>query len=86
MGLSYQRLWKLLIDKGIKKKELCKAASISTSSLSKLNRNENVRTDVLNRICEALHCDISEIVEYIPENKKGINKGKTGVNNNETYY
>lgn len=69
MGLSYKRLWKLLIDKDIKKKDLCEAASISTSSLSKLNRNENVTTDVLTRICEALHCDLSEIVEYIPETK-----------------
>ncbi len=74
MGLSYKKLWKLLIDKDIKKKELCEAASISTSSLSKLNRNENVTTDILVRICEALHCDLSEIVEYIPETKKGSEK------------
>ncbi len=74
MGLSYKKLWKLLIDKEIKKKDLCEAASISTSSLSKLNRNENVTTDVLVRICEALHCDLSEIVEYIPETKNRSEK------------
>lgn len=72
MGHSYKKLWKLLIDKGIKKKDLCESASINTSSLSKLNRNQNVTTDVLTRICEALHCDLSEIVEYIPEDKKEV--------------
>lgn len=76
MGLTYKRLWKLLIDKHIKKKDLCEKASISTSSLSKLSRDENVTTDTIKRICEALHCDLSEIVEYIPETKNQLETRK----------
>lgn len=63
MSVSYKKLWKLLIDKDMKKKDLREAAGISTSSMAKLGKNENVTTDVLVKICKALNCDISDIME-----------------------
>jgi len=63
MAVSYKKLWKLLIDKDMKKKDLREAAGISTSSMAKLGKNENVTTDVLVKICKALKCDISDIME-----------------------
>ena len=63
MDVSYKKLWKLLIDRDMKKKDLCQAAGISHASIAKLGKNENVTTDVLVKICIALKCDISDIVE-----------------------
>ena len=63
MKMSYKKLWKLLIDKDMKKTDLRKAASISSSSLAKLGKDENVTTDVLLRICKALDCELDDIVE-----------------------
>ncbi len=63
MAISYNKLWKLLIDKKIKKCDLQKMASISGSSIAKLGSNENVNTDILVSICNALNCDISDIME-----------------------
>lgn len=65
MYFSYNKLWKLLIDKGMKKQELAEKSHVSTTSLAKLAKNENVTTDVLRRICEALDCDLVDIVETI---------------------
>lgn len=65
---SYNRLWKLLIDRGVKKQELQKMSEVSAASIAKMGRCENVTTDVLLRICEALDCDIEEIVERVPKN------------------
>ena len=62
MAVSYKKLWKLLIDKDMKKKDLCVAAGISHASMAKLGKNENVTTDVLVKICTALQCDISDII------------------------
>ena len=70
MSVSYNKLWKLLIDKNMKKKELSKAAGISNSLIAKLGKNENVTVDVLVRICNALECNIDDIVELIPEDKQ----------------
>jgi len=67
MAVSYKKLWKLLIDKDMKKKGLREAAGISTSSMAKLGKNENVTTDVLVKICKALKCDISDIMEIEPD-------------------
>jgi len=61
--VSYKKLWKLLIDKDMKKKDLREAAGISTASMAKLAKNENLTTDVLVRICDALKCDICDIME-----------------------
>lgn len=63
MSISYKKLWKLLIDRDMKKKDLCVAAGISHASMAKLGKNENITTDVLVKICTALKCDISDIME-----------------------
>ena len=63
MAVSYNKLWKLLIDKNMKKKELGVAAGISNSLIAKLGKNENVKVDVLVRICSALDCGIEDILE-----------------------
>lgn len=63
MAVSYKRLWKLLIDKDMKKRDLAKIADISASSISKLARGDNVNTDILVKICNALDCDIADIME-----------------------
>ena len=65
MEINYKRLWKLLIDRDIRKKDLAAMAGISTSSITKLTNNENVTTDVLLKICCALNCEISDILEII---------------------
>jgi DNA-binding Xre family transcriptional regulator len=63
MAISYNKLWKLLIDMKMKKKDLQKASGISSSSVAKLGRNENVNTEILQKICTALHCDVCDIME-----------------------
>ena len=70
MKMSYNKLWKLLIDKQMKKSDLRKKAGISSSSLAKLTKDENVITDVLVKICRELKCDVSDIMEYVPEEKE----------------
>lgn len=65
MAASYKKLWKLLIDKEMKKEDLRKAACITTTAMAKLGRNENVNTEVLLKICNVLQCDISDIMEVI---------------------
>ena len=65
MIISYKKLRKLLIDKDMKKKDLQVAAGISSSSVTKLAKNENVNTEVLQKICVALNCDISDIMEMV---------------------
>ena len=69
MEVSYKRLWKLLIDKDMKKKDLVKAAHISTYTINKLNRGDNVNTDTLVKICSALQCSIEDIMEVSPHSK-----------------
>ena len=71
MALSYKKLFKLLIDKDLKKKDLCSMANISTSSVTKLANDQNVNTEILDKICVALNCDISDIVEFIETNGGG---------------
>lgn len=63
MKISYKKLWKLLIDKEMLKKDLAEKANISSASIAKLGRNENVNTDILLRICIALKCDVSDIMQ-----------------------
>ena len=67
MHISYKKLWKLLIDRDMRKKDLCEIAGISSASMAKLGKNENINTSILVRICEALNCDTSDIME-IEEN------------------
>jgi DNA-binding Xre family transcriptional regulator len=63
MTVSYKRLWKILIDKNMKKEDLRKAAGITSTAMAKLGRNETVHMDVLLKICKALNCTIEDIVE-----------------------
>lgn len=67
MKISYKKLWKLLIDRDMKKKDLAELSGISLASIAKLGRNENVNTDILLKICIALKCDISDIMEIVTE-------------------
>lgn len=67
MQISYKKLWKLLIDKDMKKKDLAVCAGISNTSIAKLAKNENVNTDILLKICKALSCDIADIMEVIED-------------------
>lgn len=67
MRISYNPLWKLLIDKNMTKKQLREVSKISTASLAKLGKGENITTDILLRICEALNCNINEIIETLPD-------------------
>ena len=71
MSLSYKKLWKLLIDRDLKKKDLQEMSGISAASITKLGKNENVNTEILEKICIALNCDISDIMEM------------TGIENNK---
>lgn len=70
MAISYKRLWKLLIDKDMKKSDLLAAAGISRYTINKLNRGDNVTTEVLAKICLALGCTMDDIMEIIPENRE----------------
>lgn len=67
MQVSYNKLWKLLIDKNMNKMDLRKQAGLSTGTLAKLGRNESVTTKVLMKICEELKCDVADIMEFIPD-------------------
>ena len=67
MAVSYKKLWKLLIDKDLKKKDLINLAGISGYTLNRLTKGENVNTDTLVKICKALDCQIEDIMELIKE-------------------
>ena len=69
MAVSYKKLWKLLIDKDMKKKDLCARAGISSASVTKMGRNGHVTTEILLKICTALNCGIEDIIEIAPDDK-----------------
>ena len=69
MKVRYNTLWKLLIDKGMKKSQLREAGGASNSTFAKLGKNENVTLPVLLNICEYLECDFGDIMEAVPENE-----------------
>lgn len=71
MEVSYKKLWKLLIDKDLKKKDLLSMAGISWSSITKLSKGDTVSMEVLMKICRALECDIGDIMELIPTDESG---------------
>ena len=72
ISLSYNRLWKLLIDRGMTKQDLRKITGLSSALIAKLGKGQNVNTDVLIRICNALNCDLHDIVETVhDENNNG---------------
>lgn len=69
MAVSYKKLWKLLIDKDMKKKDLRIATGMTTTALAKLGKNEHVNTEILAKICKVLECNIEDIVEVVDENQ-----------------
>ena len=69
MIISYKKLWKLLIDKDMKKQDLRAVAHLSSSTVAKLTRGENVSTAILLKICTAIHCDIANIMEVIEDDQ-----------------
>ena len=72
MAISYKKLWKLLIDKDMKKKDLQRAAGISAASITKLGKKENVNTEIIEKICIALQCDICDIMEMADDQQVGF--------------
>lgn len=70
MEISYKKLWKVLIDKDMKKKDLQSAAGISWASVTKLSKGETVSMEVLMKICKTLECNIGDIMDLIPEENK----------------
>lgn len=73
MNVSYKKLWKLLIDKDMMKKDLQKEAGISWATLTKMSKGEVVSTEVLMKVCKVLHCDVGDIVAFIDD---GLDDGK----------
>ena len=65
MAVSYKKLWKLLIDKGLKKKDLMEKADISKYTLVRLNRGDNISTETVAKICRALDCGFDDIMEIV---------------------
>lgn len=73
MASSYKKLWKLLIDRDMKKKDLEEQANISHYTMNKLNHGANITTDILERICDTLNCSMDDIMEFVPEKKNDKN-------------
>ena len=69
MAVSYNKLWKLMIDRGMNKSELRELTGIGTNTLAKLSKNQAVSMEVLMKICNNLNCDISDVCEFIKEDK-----------------
>lgn len=73
MIVSYKKLWHLLIEKDMKKQDLQKLARVSPATIAKLSKGENLNTDTLAKICKVLNCDISDIMEMLPDNESSDN-------------
>ena len=73
LTVSYNKLWKLLVDKKMSKADLRRAAEISPNTMTKLRRDEEVSMTVLKRICEYLECNIGDICDFIPASKSEVN-------------
>ena len=69
MAVSYNKLWKILIDKGMKKEDLRLQAGLTTNVIAKLGRNENVNTEALAKICKVLDCNIGDIMDFVDADK-----------------
>jgi DNA-binding Xre family transcriptional regulator len=72
MPISYKKLFHLLIDKGIKDSDLRKLSGISAPTMAKIKQDKIIQTDIINKICAALDCQPSDIMEYVPERKEEI--------------
>ena len=75
MIISYNKLWHLMLDKKINKRELREMTGISTASIAKLGKGENITTDILIKICKALDCDITDIMELSQEDETNTEEG-----------
>lgn len=75
MAVCYNKLWKILIDKNMSKTQLIKSAKISTNAMARLGKNEDVRVEVLVKICGVLGCTINDIMEIIPTEDKENENG-----------
>lgn len=69
MKANYKKLWHILLDRDMKKKELAQIAGVSTYTINKLNKNENVTVEVLGKICRALNCTLNDIMEFEEDEK-----------------
>ena len=83
MAVSYRKLWKLLIDKDLKKTDLREMAGISTNALAKMGKNERVGTDVIDRVCVALNCDVGDVMEIVIEGNDTPNSDNLGDESDE---
>ena len=70
MAVNYNKLWKMMIDKNMSKTELTRLAGISTNAMAKLGKNEDVRVNILEKLCTSLDCKLDDIVEFVPESKE----------------
>ena len=73
MAVSYNKLWKMLIDKGMKRTELRDAVEMSTITLAKLGKNDYISLEILDRICTYLQCDIGDVMEFVPPKEQPEN-------------
>lgn len=78
LSISYNRLWRLLTDRDMQKKDLRIAAGLTTNAIAKLEKNENVSTEVLRKICKALDCDIINITEWVDDESNQANAEEKG--------
>ena len=70
IAISSNRLWKLLIDRGMKKTDLVKLSGITSNAMAKMGRNESVQVDTLGKVCAALSCNVNDIMEFVPDEAK----------------
>ena len=70
MAIRYNKLWKKLIDENMMKVDLRDQAGITTNALAKLGKNEHVSTLVLEKVCKVLHCEIQDIMEFVPDEER----------------
>lgn len=70
MAVNYNKLWKMMIDKKMSKTELTNLAGISTNAMAKLGKNEDVRVNILEKLCTSLYCKLDDIVEFVPNSKE----------------
>ena len=80
MPWSYNKLWKLLIDKKMKKRDLIRNVGINANALNHMNKGEDVAMSALGKICDKLNCDISDIVEYIKEDTDSLEENSSNKN------
>ena len=72
MAMSYKKLWHLLIDRDMKRLDLQKLSGLSPASMAKLSKGDTVTTDTLEKICRTLNCDVSDIMEFVPDENLNI--------------